>query len=164
MINTKNNFILCVFILYSSAFFSQISNGGIPYSFKNNIEPVISEFNIDQPSLTEIQSEINNNEDDYLVGIIKDVQLSLTKNGTWISHSDGSKSCILKIRSKSAIGISLFFENFTIPKGAELFVYNENKKHVIGKFNSTTNSINSLTHTQIVEGEVSIIEYYQPQN
>ena len=90
MINPKNNFILFVFILYSSAFFSQISEGGIPYSFKNNIEPIISEFNIHQPSLTEIQSEINNNEDDYLVGIIKDVQLSLTKNGTWISHSDGS--------------------------------------------------------------------------
>ena len=31
-----------------------------------------------------------------------------------------------------------------ITKGAELFVYNENKKHVIGKFNSTTNSINSF--------------------
>ena len=164
MINPKNNFILCVFILYSSAFFSQISEGGIPYSFKNNIEPVISEFNIDQPSLAEIQSEINNNEDDYLVGIIKDVQLSLTKNGTWIFHSDGSKSCFLKIRSKSAIGISLFFENFIIPKGAELFVYNENKKHIIGKFSSITNLNNSLTHTQIVEGEVSIIEYYQPQN
>ena len=164
MKNLKINFILCVFLLCTGTFFTQISEDGLPYSFKYDINPIISEYNIEPPSTSEIQAEINNNDNDYLVGIIKNVQLSLTKNGTWISHSDGSKSCFLKIRSESAIGISLFFENFTIPKGAELFIYNENKKHVIGKFNSTTNSINPLTHTQIVEGEMSIIEYFQPQN
>ena len=81
------------------------------------------------------------------------------KNGTWINHANGSKS---GFKNKVNLLLDYVFDNFSIPEGAEMFIYNSNKKHLIGKFNSTTNSNNLLTHTQVVEGEVITIEYFEP--
>ena len=38
----------------------------------------------------------NNHDNLYSVGIVKSSSLTLNKNGTWISHADGSKSRFLK--------------------------------------------------------------------
>ena len=39
-------------------------------------------------------------------------------------------SCYLKIKSAGAKGLSVYFKNFIIPEGAELFLYNENKSAI----------------------------------
>ena len=49
-----------------------------------------------------------------------------------------------------------------MPEGSELFIYNDNKKHIIGKFNSISSNNNELTHTQIIQGESLTIEYFEP--
>ena len=161
---TKINLISVITILFFGSYQSQISQGGTPFSFTHNIGTPINEFLIDQPSSKDIELAKIDEKETYKVGIIKSTNLSLLNNGTWINHADGSKSGFLKIRSKSALGLSLFFDNFSIPEGAEMFIYNSNKKHLIGKFNSKTNSKNLLTHTQVVEGEMITIEYFEPSN
>ena len=161
---TKINLISVIIILFFGSYQCQISQGGTPFSFTHNIDTQINEFLVDQPSSKDIELAKTDVKETYKVGIIKSTNFSLLNNGTWINHTDGSKSGFLKIRCKSAIGLSLFFENFSIPKGAEMFIYNSNKKHLIGKFNSITNSKNLLTHTQVVEGEMITIEYFEPSN
>ena len=161
---TKINLISVITILFFGSYKSQISQGGTPFSFTHNLEATINEFLIDQPSSKEIDLAKIDVKETYKVGIIKSANLSLLNNGTWINHADGSKSGFLKIRCRSALGLSLFFDNFSIPEGAEMFIYNSNKKHLIGKFNSITTSKNLLTHTQVVEGEMITIEYFEPSN
>ena len=161
---TKINLISVITILFFGSYQSQISQGGTPFSFTHNIGTPINEFLIDQPSSKDIELAKIDEKETYKVGIIRSTNLSLLNNGTWINHADGSKSGFLKIRSKSALGLSVFFDNFSIPEGAEMFIYNSNKKHLIGKFNSITNSKNLLTHTQVIEGEMITIEYFEPSN
>ena len=161
---TKINLISVITILFFGSYQSQISQGGTPFSFTHNIGTPINEFLIDQPSSKDIELAKIDEKQTYKVGIIKSTNLSLLNNGTWINHADGSKSAFLKIRSKSALGLSVFFDNFSIPEGAEMFIYNSNKKHLIGKFNSITTSKNLLTHTQVIEGEMITIEYFEPSN
>ena len=164
--NTMNYLKILFFATFTFIFFgkisSQISQGGDPYSFKNNLNVSINSYVVNQPSKNEIQLASIDSKEAYRVGILKSAELSLSKNGTWIQNLDGSKSCFLKIKSPSAIGLSLFFKNFNLPEESELFIYNENKKHIIGKFNSVSIANNELTHTQIVQGETLIIEYYEP--
>ena len=159
---TKINLISILSILFFGSYQCQISQGGTPYSFTENINTPINEYLIEAPSFKEIEFAKIDEKQTYKVGIIQSTNLSLIKNGTWINHSNGSKSGFLKIRCKAAIGLSLFFEDFSIPEGAEMFIYNSNKKHLIGEFNSITNSNNLLTHTQVIEGEVITIEYFEP--
>ena len=155
--------ILIACILFSNLN-SQISKGGLPYSFKNGHIISLNSHIISPPSNNEIQSAATNDKTSYKVGILLNSSISLINNGKWIQNSDGSRSCFLKIESSYALGLSLYFKEFFLPEGSELFIYNENKKHIIGKFNSITNNINQLTHTQIVQGDKIIIEYYEPKN
>jgi lysyl endopeptidase len=159
----KLYFTIFTFLICSSIN-SQISKPGVPYSFKNNNNLSLTSYQISKPSDTDLLSASVDNRQAYCIGILRSTDLSLSKNGTWTQNRDGSRSCYLKIKSTGAKGLSVYFKNFIIPEGAELFVYNENKKHVIGKFNSTTNNINKLTHTQVIQGDVIILEYYEPQN
>ena len=115
---TKINLISVLTILFFGSYQSQISKGGTPFSFTHKIDIPINEFLIDQPSSKDIELAKIDEKETYKVGIIKSTNLSLLQNGTWIYHANGSKSGFLKIRCKSALGLSLFFDNFSIPECA----------------------------------------------
>lgn len=155
-------------ILISSLFIlnisSQISQGGIPYSFKHPLITQVSESKITPPSVRFFQSLSNNDKSSYCVGTTLPTSLNPLNSGTWINHENGSRSWLIKISSSEAIGLSLNYSSFTIPEGAEVFLYNEKRNHVIGKYTSARNYKNPITHTQIVEGQTTILEYYEPAN
>ena len=150
-------------LIYTLAFYSQISEGGKPYSFTHRTNIQIQELQIPAPSVSEIQAAVNTNKSKYSVGILKSLNLNAENAGTWVQYPDGSKSWFLKITCKDAIGLTLHYNNLFIPQGGSLFLYNENKNHIIGKFTSSRNFNNPITHTQIVEGESTIIEYHEPK-
>ena len=150
-------------LFYSLAFYSQISEGGAPYSFTHRTPMQIDEAEIKAPTNAEIQQATLNNKLSYCVGVLKDVNLSQDTAGTWVTNYDGSRSWFLKITCKDAIGLTLHYNNLFIPQGGSLFLYNENKNHILGKFTSSRNFNNPITHTQIVEGESTIIEYHEPK-
>ena len=150
-------------LIYTLAFYSQISEGGKPYSFTHRTNIQIQELQIPAPSVSEIQAAVNTNKSKYSVGILKSLNLNAENAGTWVQYPDGSKSWFLKITCKDAIGLTLHYNNLFIPHDGSLFLYNENKNHIIGKFTSSRNFNNPITHTQIVEGESTIIEYHEPK-
>ena len=143
---------------------SQISEQGNPYLFTNPTSTKFAESIISAPSERFIESISKSEKSSYCVGIKTPVSLSTNNSGTWFNHKDGSRSWVLKITSANAIGLSLSYKNFIIPTGAEVFLYNESRTHVIGKFTSSRNEINPITHTQIIEGSTTIIEYHEPAN
>ena len=151
-------------IFFFSTAKSQISENGTPYLFTNPTTTKFAESIITAPTQRYIESISNTQKSSYCVGTNLPVNLNPNNSGTWINHKDGSKSWLLKIKSDNAIGLSVSYKNFIIPTGAELFLYNESRTHVIGKFTSSRNEINPITHTQIIEGETVIIEYYEPAN
>lgn len=143
---------------------AQISKGGKPFSSSVKHQTNIIENIITPPSKREIQSLIFNNKSSYCVGIKIPTLFEPSKSGTWVNHNDGSRSWYLKIKCSDAVGLSLNYKEFNLPTGSEVFLYNETKTHIIGKFTSSRNKLNPITHTQIVEGETTILEYHEPAN
>jgi hypothetical protein len=143
---------------------AQISEGGKPFSSSNKNYLNIIEHTITPPTNREIQSLIFNNKSSYCVGLKIPTLLDPSKSGTWVNHNDGSRSWYLKIKCANAIGLSLNYKEFRLPTGSEVFLYNETKTHVIGKFTASRNKSNPITHTQIIEGETTILEYHEPAN
>ena len=157
-------YLLFYFVIISLVSPGQISEGGLPYSFKNLSAFKIDEFIIDPPNDSIINELSEKSSSIYYVGSKILTSINPSSNGTWINNEDGSRSWLIKITSAKAIGLALNYKSFKIPKGAELFLYNENRNHVIGKFTSKRNEINPITHTQIIEGSTTIIEYHEPPN
>ena len=115
------NFSTYYFCFHRLIFYSQISEGGAPYSFTHRTPMQIDEAEIKAPTNAEIQQATLNNKSSYCVGVLKDVNLTENTAGTWVTHDDGSRSWFLKITSRDAIGLTLHYNNLFIPKVVHYF-------------------------------------------
>lgn len=68
----------------------------------------------------------------------------------------------LMIEVPEAVGLGLYFNDFKLPAGGELFVYSADMEHVIGAFTSHNNHTSQLFATQVVKGDKIIVEYSEP--
>jgi hypothetical protein len=159
---------LCLLFGLNNNANAQISHGGTPPSFteksiSNNYE--LREFSKpDMKKITE-QDEENAGKKDVLRRIAVSIQANLnTKNsGTWTNLPDGSgRIWRLKIKSKDALALGIYYDNFWLPVGGRLYLYNEDKTQVIGAFTEQNNPKNGLFATELIQGETVTLEYFEP--
>lgn len=155
--------ILSLFINWS---YAQISEGGLPKSFElKNINKNFEEVFVKSLEQTNINKLISENEKDggfYKNGKVLPANFNLENNGTWTILQDGSKIWRLKITSLGAKALVLYYDNFFIPEGGKLYLYNESKTQTIGAFTKINNSENGRFVTEMIQGESVTLEYYQP--
>ena len=157
--------LLSIFLTFGlQSFYSQISNGGLPYSFQNNLPKTqVQTKQIAKPS-TSLLNNQSNDKGAYHIGLLTPVNINTNNAGTWTTLPNGDKIWRLKIYSEDALALALYYSCFYIPNGAEIFLYNDLKNHIIGKFESDRNFNNPITHTQMIQGETTWLEYYAPSN
>ncbi len=170
---TKLNLYPFIFIFFFltgivSQSVSQISQGGTPYSFINKDLPEEFEvLNFQKPDIDKIKQEDALAELDSpwkpRIGVAVQVNKGINDAGTWTELSDGSKIWRLKLSCPDARALAVNYDDFQLPEGGELYLYNENKKQVIGAFTSFNNSETGVFATQMIQGEKVTLEYYQPE-
>ncbi|OFX81481.1 MAG: hypothetical protein A2X12_00920 [Bacteroidetes bacterium GWE2_29_8] len=166
----KKQLIFLLFILlFSIDSFSQISIGGLPYSFTNNNKRLttrlIDTYNTAEIDLLKLEKEdsIDNRKGrPFRFGYDFDADLNLNNSGTWTTLDNGDRIWQLAINSPKALTINLIFDKFYIPDGGLLYLYNKDRSNIIGGYTSANNSIDSLFATTIIRGEEIILEYYEP--
>jgi len=147
---------------------AQISQGGIPPSFLYPaINAEIDVQNFRSPDMDLIhQEDVENRELGYLkpyrMGVSVPVNLSIEDAGTWTTLPDGGKIWRIKLASEGALALGVYYDDFWLPSGGELYLYNEGRDHVIGAFTEENNNPECIFANQLVEGEVVTLEYYQP--
>ena len=77
---------------------------------------------------------------------------------------DGTKIWTLTIHSDSAYSLNFLLEDVSFPEGGQLFIYNTDYSHVIGKFDRRNVSESGRLPIRPVEGESIIVEYSEPAN
>jgi hypothetical protein len=75
---------------------------------------------------------------------------------------DGVQVWMLGIRSKGALSINVLFSEYELPEGAQVFLYNSSRTHVLGAFNHLNNSQLGILPVAPVHGDELIIEYHEP--
>ena len=76
--------------------------------------------------------------------------------------SNGDKIFRFKISSPEAYSINLIFNSFYLPKGAELFIYDNDYSNQIGAFTYINNKSYNRFSTSPISGEQIILEYFEP--
>ena len=169
----KNGYYI-LFSVWISCFYltgySQINQGGLPFSFQNpqlirSTIPIEQMPGIDLPKLMR-EDSINDPLKDipWRFGENLFVNFNLNNSGTWDILPQGDKLWRLAIRCQGAFTINLTFDNYHLPPGASLFVYNADKSQVIGAFTDFNNREDKVFATTLVKGEEITIEYYEPSN
>lgn len=165
--------LLCLFVFsFTANVFAQISHGGEPRSFnpeiKGLIKQSISTVTMPLVEVEKLKAEdiINDKYKDrpWRFGQNIPVNLNPSNSGIWDILPDNSKLWRLRIYSEGALTINLIFDKYKLPQGAELFVYNQPRTHVIGSFTRANNQEDGVFATTLVNGDAITIEYYEPAN
>ncbi|NVN94464.1 MAG: T9SS type A sorting domain-containing protein [Bacteroidetes bacterium] len=145
---------------------SQISIGGIPPSFEYNLsKSLVQTLNINQPDITQLllEDEMSDEKGEtYRMGILLPVNRGIQNSGTWTKLNNGDKIWQLRIIAKGALATSLYYDKFYLPKGSRLYVYNDDKTSLIGAFTNKNNYITGFFATELVAGDATTLEYYEP--
>lgn len=90
------------------------------------------------------------------------VDLSLNNAGVWSQLPNGDKIWRMKVTCTGALATIFYFNDFYMPQGARMHVYNEDQSQIIGAFTSYNNHESGVFSTDNINGETAIIEYYEP--
>jgi PKD repeat protein len=97
------------------------------------------------------------------VASILPVNFTMENSGEWKTLETGERIWQLTIQSPGALALSLYYDRFYLPKGAQLFIYSANKKHVLGAYTHDNNPLYGPEFTtEMVAGDELLLEYVAP--
>ncbi|MBM3184660.1 MAG: T9SS type A sorting domain-containing protein [Bacteroidetes bacterium] len=159
-------FLFSISLLFATGIlFSQIQgNGGVPKGLKQkDLSKKIDHRTFAQPNIEELRAEDalvdNTGTAPWRFGFKNYTNLGLNNSGSWINIPNGDRIWLLKVSCEKALTVNLTFSNTTIPEGNELYVYNDSKDFILGKFNAN-HIYNGQLGTELIPGNTAIIEYY----
>ena len=146
---------------------AQISQGGSPYSFSSavtdsiasrtmpalDVDALLSEDALDAQQATPVPLRF---------GYPFEVSLGLNSAGTWSRLPNGDRLWRLRIAAPGAYSINLLYDDFWLPAGGRLFIYNNDRSMVLGAFTSANNKEHGKFSTGLVSGDFRMLEYYWP--
>ncbi len=159
-------------LLTAGSIKAQDNEGGTPFSFAQQLTDnqitAVRTPSFDYTQLIALSEQRKKQGTFQLTDKLFDANYDLLNSGTWINLLNGDRLWRLKISSPGAKKMGLYYQNFYLPEGAKLFVYNENRTEAIGAFTSKNNeeaTINQgIFSTDHLSGDVQIVEYYEPKN
>lgn len=146
---------------------AQISTSGKPFSFSRDFDDTVptrlmAPVNVQQLVAEDRQNLERENPLPPRFGFAHEVNLGLNNAGHWTEMA-GGRLWRLRIVSAGAYSINFIFDEFYMPEGASLFIYNDDRSEVIGAFTELNNKPYGKFSTQPVSGSVVTLEYYEPE-
>lgn len=160
--------ILCLYCFFSPSISlqAQISSGGNPYSFNHPAlkakVPTATMPKIDIAALKAEDALNEGNKQVYRFGESIEANLNLKNSGVWETLPNGDRLWRLQIHAQNAKSINLIYNDFYLPQGAKLFLYNANQNEVLGAFTSKNNKPYRKFSTTLLKGDKTTLEYYEP--
>ena len=159
------NFITTLFCLFSLTIYSQVTNEGLPASWNLNLDDKVKTVNLPGFDLEAIQAEDAVNdykfESPWRFGYMHSVDYGF-EDGTWTVLENGDRIWRILVKSKTALSINFVFDEFFMPEGANVYLYNDNKTDLLGAYDSAQNQDSGVLGTWLVQGDAVWVEYYEP--
>ena len=163
----KNILLILVNLLISGFVFSQISHGGIPKSFTYNNGIYIPTIKMEQQDpRSYIKEDVERDafkDNTWRFGINIPVNIDVRQHAIVEDIANG-KMYRLRIYSEGAVSINFRFSNYKLPKGASLYIYNDEQDQILGAFTSDNNKEHGKLGVSLLFTDAITIEYFEPNN
>jgi PKD repeat protein len=159
--------ILFPIAIYSQQPIYQLSDGGTPWGCKftqfNHEIPMMDMGEVDLDALQQ-EDAINdlNKNGSFRFGYNHFVNYNLNNAGAWKTLDNGDKVWRIGFYCPGATSINLAFQYLSIPEGAQLFIYTEDRTTILGAFTQKYVSPDLQLGTELLPGEKVIVEYLVP--
>lgn len=155
--------ILIILMLNPGFATAQLSAGGRPVmAVQNNLLREAIVIELQAPDISKLEQEDIIAESAGLperMGVSIPVNITMGNSRNIATSGDNQKTWSAIIHSKGATGLGLYFSKFHLPEGAKMYVYSEDKTHILGAFTSLNNQPNGLFAIEITKGDRIIVEY-----
>lgn len=159
--------LLLIFLNYSFLLTAQVSNEGTPASWGLNKKSSINAIFLPEIDIKKIRAEDDINDKlsvkPYRVGVSHHIDVGLENAGAWTELSNGDRIWNILFSAKEAVHLSVNFDKFYLPKGATMYLYNEDKTDLLGAYTEVQNNRKQVLGTGFVKGDKLYIEYYEPK-
>ncbi len=146
--------------------YGQISSGGVPLSMRPAFQKELQNKRLRSVKVGRVDSRREIRKDYEGPGsrftAPAKVDLDLFRSGKWTELPDGSMVWRLHIESRGALALAVLYDDFYLPPGAELYMYNADRSQVLGAYTSRNNKPSRKFMTGLIRGEEAILEYYEP--
>ncbi len=162
----QRNIVLSLLLLLSiEEVCAQVSHGGTPPSFATSLVSAAPSLTMPSVDVLALSAEDAQSPKDTPYRFAADVAvvLNLNNSGTWESLLNGDRVWRLRISSPLAYSIGLLYDRWFLPQGAQLFLYNDDRSHVLGAFTSANNWQDGTNITQPVKGDAVTLELLEPR-
>lgn len=148
---------------------AQISQGGSPERWNSDFSFDVSqlpkfETNTLDMDLIRAQDAISDQLKDvpYRFGIEIETSIDVRNEAIYEEASNGDRIYYYMVSCPDASSISMIFDQFELPEGAKLFVWNSDRTEYLGAFTSENNKEWGTFGLGLVYGDQVILEYHEP--
>jgi hypothetical protein len=161
----KNILFTLTLVLSFSFSFGQVTNEGEPKSWTLNNSYTLQEKILPSFDLNQVKSEdlINDTKPrtPWRFGYSHSVDYGF-EDGQWTDLENGDRIWRMLVSSPGALSLNFIFDDFYMPQGASMYIYNHDQSDLIGAYTSVQNQESGMLGTWFVKGEKVWIEYYEP--
>jgi lysyl endopeptidase len=149
---------------------AQISQEGIPFSFSTGEKSTLSK-DVPVVVMPFVDVDVLKAEDQILDTIKNipwrfgqniEVSISPDSHGLVEILEDGSTLWRVSVSSPGALSLNFLFDQYSLPPGAALFIYNEDRSEVFGAFTDYNNQPDMMFATTLIGGDFMTLEYFEP--
>ena len=160
-------FLLLISISYLSH--SQDENERLPLSWEYDLRSSNTPIELPPLDLESIIAEDSINDLDkslpWRYGITRPLVIDYENDGEWIElPNNRGRIWKVAIWSPNAINLSINFNDFKLPEGAMMHLYNDDRTDISKTYTKDQNRENKKLGSWFVSGEIIWIEYYEPEN
>lgn len=145
---------------------AQITNEGLPVSWGIQSKKSITPMLMKSFDLRKIKAEDAKNDLDtsmpWRFGYELKVNYGLKNSGVWDEFPNGDRIWRINIISAGAKTLNFIFDSYKIPRGATLYIYNNDRTDLLGAYTNIFNRSDEMLGTWLIEGDNVWIEYFEP--
>lgn len=158
--------LLYLFLCFTIVVSAQVTNEGTPESWKLSNAKSIESIKMPAFDLKALQDEddIYDKQGDrpWRFGHEFIVNHSLENAGEWTTLENGDRIWRVRFQSEGAITMNFIFDDFYLPNGGKIYLYNNEKTALLGAYTHQENNSERMLGTWMIDGDDVWIEYYEP--
>ncbi len=164
--NLYSGLFIFLFCLSFSSVQAQKSAGGVPVGLQPDFRNVLSEQKIEQVNVPKLDmAEVRRQDEargEARFAAAIDVDYAMGQQGTWTDLPNGDRLWRLKLNAQGAKGIFVMYDDFYMPVGGRMFMYDPAGNQIKGAYTRMNNTSTGRFLTGMIKGETAILEYYEP--
>lgn len=162
--------LLVMSLIFSNGVLSQIKESIPPQSLLLQLNrEIASTFNVKALDFVKIALEDEQNTSttrDLRFAVPRQADINMKTHGEWLELEGKGRLWRLTINSPNALATILEYDQFHLPIGSTLHLYNEDQSHLVGAFTAKNNKgseeVPGTFLTELILGRSVTLEYFEP--